>query len=388
MPAGVQLFNGKRLAQARTARGLTAVTLSELAEVSTPSISLYEKGTQKPKQEIIERMAAALKVPVIFFYKDIDVAKPEKLFYRSMSAATKATRTRAESKYEWALEVMEYLMEFFDYPAFNFPDLDVPEDFLDLENDLVIESLAQQLRDYWNLGTGPIVDLVRTLESNGVLVWRTELEAKTLDAFSEFREPHPVVVLSSDKENYFRSRFDAAHELGHLLLHRHIDRTTLNKSSEFKKIEEQAHRFAGAFLLPATSYSNDLWAPTLDAFRTLKPQWNVSIAMQIMRSKQLHLIDEDQQKRLWINMSRRKWRQKEPLDDSTPAEKPGLINKSIKMLVDEKVRTRDQIVSDLSLSALDIEKLCELPEGYMRNIQDEELPRLKGKNAKILPFKR
>ena len=219
-------------------------------------------------------------------------------------------------------------------------------------------------------------------------MWRTELDAKTLDAFSEFRRPHPVVVLSSDKENYFRSRFDAAHELGHLILHWHVDKKTLKRGSDFKLIEDQAHRFAGAFLLPAASYKNDLYLPNLDAFRSLKPIWNTSISMQIMRCIQLGLVDKYQQKRLWINMSRRKWRQQEPLDDSTQAEKPKLICKSIYMLIDEKVKTRGQITADLALSAPDIEKLCELPEGYMQGYQDEEIPMLKEKNANILPFKR
>jgi len=134
MPVGIQLFNGKRLTQARTARGLTAVSLSDLADISAPSISLYEKGTQKPQQEIVGRIASALKVPESFFYREIEVNKPEMVFYRSMSSATKAARTRAESKYEWALEVMEYLMNFFDYPTLNIPDFDVPENFKELDN--------------------------------------------------------------------------------------------------------------------------------------------------------------------------------------------------------------------------------------------------------------
>lgn len=387
MPTGVKHFNGKRLVQARTARGLTAVSLSDISEVSAPSISLYEKGTQKPQQDTAERLARHLNVPVVFFFNDIQIEKPKRLFYRSMSAATKSSRTRVESKYEWALEVIDYLMGYFDYPALNLPELDVPGDFKELDP-LIIETLAQQVRDVWNLGTGPIINMVRTLESNGIITWRTRFEAKTLDAFSEYRHPHPVIILSSDKENYFRSRFDAAHELGHLVLHRHVDQSTLNKSSDFKIIENQAHHFAGAFLLPAMSYTHDIYSPSLEAFRSAKPRWNVSIAMQIMRCKHLDLVDESQEKRLWINMARRKWRVQEPLDDAVEAEKPNLINKSIKMLVDEGVRSNEQLLQDLPLAASDIEKICELPVGYLRNIPDADVPTFKNANSKILPFKR
>lgn len=321
MPVGVKIFNNERLIQARTARGLTAVNLSNIVDISTSSISLYEKGTQKPQQEILDRLSKALNVPVSFFFNEIEIEKPKRLFYRSMSSATKSSRSRAQAQYEWALEVIDYLLSFFDFPMLNLPELDVPDNFEHLDTKK-IESLAHQVRAHWNLGMGPISNMVRTLESNGIVVWRTAFEAETLDAFSEFRLPHPVIVLSSDKENYFRSRFDAAHELGHIVLHKNVDQTTLNKSSDYKTIESQAHLFAGAFLLPATSYSKDLRPPSLDTFRSLKPRWNVSISMQIMRCRHLRLINENQEKRLWINLARRKWKINEPLDDSTPVEKP------------------------------------------------------------------
>ncbi len=384
---GVKNFVGDRLSQAKKARGLSSVNLADLIGVSPTSISLYEKGTQNPKQEIVEHLSKVLNVPVGYFFKEISIRKPANLFYRSMSSATKLSRTISEAKYEWTLEIIDYALNYFIFPEFNLPDVDVPEDFRKLDS-FAIESIANQVRDIWTLGSGPISNMVRTLESNGVIVWRTLFEAETQDAFSEFRIPHPIVVLSSDKNNYFRSRFDAAHELGHLILHRNVDRSVLNKSRDFKIIEEQAHLFAGAFLLPATAYSSDLWDVSIDAFRSLKPRWNISIAMQIMRSKQLKLINDDQEKRLWINLSRRKWRKSEPLDDSTPVEMPKLLSDSIKMLVEEKVKTGEQLVDELQISATDIEKIIERP-GFIRSANESYAPSLKrdpGNN--VVPFKR
>lgn len=387
MPVGVQNFNNERLVQARTARGLTAVNLSAIASISASSISLYEKGTQKPQQEIVDRLANALNVPVGYFYNEIKIEKPNKLFYRSMSAATKGARSRVEAQYEWALELVDFLLNYFDFPSLNLPELSVPDDFKKLDS-LTIESLASQVRSHWNLGVEPISNMVRTLESNGIIVLRIPFETETMDAFSEFRFPHPVVVLSTDKGNYFRSRFDAAHELGHIILHRNVDQITLNKSSDFKIIEDQAHLFAGAFLLPATSYSKDLWSPSLDAFRALKPRWNASIAMQIMRSRHMGLVNESQEKRLWINLARRKWNVSEPLDDSTPVEEPNLINKSVKMLVEEKVKSKDQLIQELSFPAMDIEKIGGLPHGYIQNLSQADQPTFKTGGGKIVPFRR
>ena len=387
MPVGIASFNGKRLTQARNVRGLSAINLSDMVSLSQATISLYENGNQKPKQETLDRLASVLNVPVNFFLNDITITKPSKLFYRSMSAATKTSRTRAEARYEWAIEVIDYLLEFFDFPESNLPEFDIPEDFRALDTN-TIEMLAEQLRQHWTLGDGPVTNMIRTIESNGIITWRTYFEAETLDAFSEKRLPHSIIVLSSDKENYFRSRFDAAHELAHIVLHSNVDRTTLNTSADFQKIENQAHLFAGAFLLPAIAYSMDLWSISIDAFRSLKPRWNVSIGMQIMRCYQLGLIDEDQKKRLWINLSRRGWRKNEPLDDSTPTEKPNLINEGFMMLVDEGVKTREQLVQDLCLSASDIEKISELPEGYISGKTTDAKPILKTQSKNVVPFRR
>lgn len=382
---GVQNFIGERLTQAKNARGLSSVALADLVNISQSSICLYEKGKQNPKQEIVDALASALNVPVNFFFKDIGIKKPKNLFYRSMAASTKSSRMVSEAKYEWTLEAVEYLLDFFDFPNSNLPDLDVPDDFNMLDSQ-TIESIAHQVRAHWVLGTGPISNMVRTLESNGIIVWQTKFEAETQDAFSEFREPHPFVVLSSDKENYFRSRFNAAHELGHLILHRHIDRTTLNKKADFKIIENQAHLFAGAFLAPAQSYSQDLRSISIDTFRALKPRWNVSIAMQIMRVKQLGMISEAEEKRLWINLSRRNWKTREPLDDSIKPERPQLIQESIKMLVNEGVKSKEQLVNELNFSPRDIDNIIE-ERGFINELRDKLQPTLKPFGGTVIPFR-
>lgn len=387
MPVGVEGFRKERLTQARQARGLTAISLADMAGLGQATISQYEKGTQNPRQENLDKLAELMNVPSSFFLRSVEVEKPHRLFYRSMSAATKSARARAEARYEWALEMMDYLLEYFDFPEVNLPELDIPQDHRQIDP-RQIEFFAEQLRSHWTLGDGPVVNMVRTLEANGIVVWRTPFEADTLDAFSEFRMPHPVIVLSADKQNYFRSRFDAAHELGHLILHRNIDQSLLRKASDFRFIENQAHRFAGAFLLPAIAYSKEVWASTIDAFRALKPRWDASIAFQMRRCQDLGLVDDAQAKRLWINLSRRGWRKQEPLDDSAVAERPNLIRRSIEMLVKEGVLTKEQLTADLCLSASDIEKLAELPAGFLGGQPTLAMPNFKKQSEKVVRFRR
>ncbi len=387
MPIGVKTFNSSRLSQIREARGLTSGSLAELVDVVPSTISQYENGTQNPRQETLDKLTKVLNVPSSFLVSEKPDYGVEKLYYRSMSSATKSARTKVERRYELMLEVSDYLLEYLDLPELNLPDLGMPTDFRKIDS-LMIESAAEQVRQYWLLGRSPIANLVKTLESNGIVVWRTTTEAETLDAFSEYRLPHPMIVLSSDRSNYFRSRFDAAHELAHLILHRNVTEKVIRRSSEYKVIENQAHHFASAFLLPAKEFSDELWDISIDAFRSLKPTWNCSIAMMIMRSKQLNLVDENQGKRLWINLSRRGWRKQEPLDDLVEPELPELMLKSFNLLLNEGIKTKEQIQTDLMLSTSDVERFVGFENGYLSGAIDMAEPTVKKTTGNVVSFRR
>jgi Zn-dependent peptidase ImmA (M78 family) len=137
------------------------------------------------------------------------------------------------------------------------------------------------------MGDGPIGNMVYLLENKGCIVSRVLLDADNLDAFSQwrFQEGRPYVVLGADKEAAARSRFDAAHELGHLVLHPNLDSVVLRKTAEFALLEAQAHKFAGAFLLPEARFCSEFRVPTLDALRMMKQKWKVSIGSMLMRAR-------------------------------------------------------------------------------------------------------
>jgi Zn-dependent peptidase ImmA (M78 family) len=209
-------------------------------------------------------------------------------------------------------------------------------------------------------------NVVRLLEKNGVIVGVGKVDADNFDAFSQKRkiDGRLFVFLSTDKSVGVRSRFDAAHELAHNILHQNVEEKTLNTSSELKIIEAQANYFASAFLMPQKEFCEDLVGPSLDCFKGMKARWKTSIAAMIMRCKSLEIIDEDQTKRLWINLTRRNWRTEEPLDDVINWEKPKLLSQSFNMITSDGVATKQQLLDDLCLPQADIEELCDLPTGY------------------------
>lgn len=345
---------------------MTAVSLAEMIGVQSTSISNYERGRQSPSPDVMERLVGVLNQPPAFFLHPMFPAGAEDIWWRAMSSATKSARARAQARHAWLREIVEYLSEYVDFPSVNIPDFNLPANVQEIATG-IIEDIAAECRRFWKLGTGPIADVVLLMENNGVIVSRGELAAENLDAYSQRPNDseHPLVFLGSDKESAARSRHDASHELGHLILHRHVDAKSIRNPVLFKLIEEQAHRFASAFNLPAQGFADQLWAPTLDAFLALKPHWKVAIAAMIMRCEQLGIITEEQARRSWINMSRRGWRKQEPLDDRLVPEQPRLLRRSFELLINEGIKTPEQILSDLALNAADVEALACLDSGYL-----------------------
>ena len=189
----------------------------------------------------------------------------------------------------------------------------------------------------------------------------------------------PYVLIAADKDTCVRSRTDSAHELGHLVLHGRIKEKTLADAAAFKEVERQAFLFAGAFLLPGESFATEVWSPTLNGFLALKERWKVSLGVMIKRCRTLGMINDEYEQRLWKHYSSRGWRKAEPLDDTIPVEAPRLLSRSVRMLIDEGIRTREQLLDELRLPAADVESLCGLPRGFMSSSSADlvTLPRLK-----------
>lgn len=210
---------------------------------------------------------------------------------------------------------------------------------------------------------------------------KEEIGTVKMDGLSNWSsaDGRPYILIASDKQTCVRSRMDAAHELGHLVLHHSLNQNALNNSSDFKEIERQAFEFAGAFLLPAESFATEVWSPSLGTFVALKERWKVSIAAMIMRCAKLNMVTEEGSRRLWKHYSSRGWRKCEPLDDTLIPENPRLLSRSVKLLIDEGVQSRDELLNEFQLSAQDVEVLCGLPRGFMTTKPAEviTLPTLK-----------
>lgn len=372
--------------EAREARGITATALAEMVGVTRQAVSQYETGGVSPHPEVMNRISDVLNLPLQHFWREVPAPEAGPVFFRSFSSATKMAQTRAERRKDWLVEIVSFLNESVEFPTPNFPRRISVSDPNDLP-DSWIENIATETRRYWGLGDKPISNVVRLLEKNGAIVSRTTLDADTLDAFSQVIDGRPYIFLSSDKASAARSRFDAAHELGHIVLHSDVDQRHLGNPASHKKMEDQSHRFAASFLLPDTSFSRDFRMPTLESFQILKTKWVLSIGMMIRRAADLGFISHEQEQKLWISYSRRGWRKREPLDDVLPVEEPKMLRFAFELLLDEGVQTGEEIKARLPFATRDIEELAGLPEGFLEREARARVVTLRGTDTgNVVPF--
>jgi Zn-dependent peptidase ImmA (M78 family)/DNA-binding XRE family transcriptional regulator len=367
MRPGTPGFFGDRLKAAREARSLTQTALADLLGITRQAVSGYENGSQSPAPQVMRRITEILRVPPHFFILPPPPEETDTIFYRSMESATKSARLKAERRYGWLREIVHYLRGLVQFPTVQFPDFDFPSDPT-VVSERQIEEAAIETRRFWNLSDKPISNVAWLVENNGAIMSRHDLGADKLDAFSQWchAETTPYIVLGSDKRSGPRSRYDVGHELGHMILHRNVERDLLGNKAIFKLIEEQAHYFSGAFLLPESTFAADLnFTPTLDSLVVLKSKWKTSIQFMIMRCESLSIINQHQKTRLFINLSARGWRRKEIYDDHIEPEHPRFLRRSIEMLVKNSIIDPTEIPFRLGLTPSDVEELAGLESGFL-----------------------
>lgn len=146
--------------------------------------------------------------------------------------------------------------------------------------------------------------LVAEIERRGILVVLFSLaeegddQKRHIDAFSTTATPRPMIVLTPDKaDDVMRHRFSAAHELGHIVLHRwHQTRDP--------HMEREADAFAAEFLTPRDELARELPRRfNLARLQEIGQRWGVSVKSLVFRSKELELISEATARRAYLTLA-------------------------------------------------------------------------------------
>lgn len=360
-------FNYSRVDLARRRRGMTKTALAGAVGISPRNLSSYEKEQQEPNLLTVLRFASALGFPKEFFYgPDLDEPTPEGASFRALSKLTARQRDQALGSGALALVLSDWIDERFALPAPDLPQW----------QGIDPEPAADALRQRWGLGERRIPNMVHLLEQHGVRVFSLAEESVVVDAFSFWRGTTPYVFLNTRKTAE-HSRMDAAHELGHLILHGH-------GGPVGREAEHEAQSFGSAFLMPAGSVRAE--APAGARMSQLirgKSRWNVSVANLAYRMHKLDLLSDWQYRSIFIELNRR-GRENEPV---VPGKKPSrqetsqILEKVFRALRDEmmtKASVAQQLhipLKDLSASVFGL-VLTPLDGSGIGNVSDRERPKL------------
>lgn len=345
---------GARLRVARNFNALTQADLAEKAGVTPAFVCQVEASRKQPASETIHAFAEVLGFGAPFFAQPLDDEyRDEECHFRRRKTTALYLRNQVLAHGTLFGEVVAYLDGVLDLPKPSVPAMGT-------RTREETERAAERVRLHWGLGLDtPITNMTRVLERAGVVVTRfTGITAK-IDAFSR-AGARDVVVLNPAKDSASRTRWDMAHELGHLVMHRGMETGTTER-------EDEAHQFAGAFLLPRAGFIPTYghspriqWAQMFG----LKQHWGVSVAAMVRRTYDLGLIGAIEYRRAYKLIHAKGWHKGEP---NEPAEETPEI---LRLAFEELARLRRapaDVAAALHLPEPVLERLTGIPVDPVRN---------------------
>lgn len=354
--------HGSKIEEARKARRLSLAQLAEKIGVTDSAISKYERELSKPSSKILIKLSDVLEFPIGFFLtKSInDDVEDSMIYFRSNKNITKKLKEACKVRIHWIDNAYKFIDSYFELPKVNLPDWGN----LDIDNldEYMIEELAEKLREYWGIGEDPIQNMINLLQKNGFIITKLSIGTSKIDGFSMWKNNKPYIFIGKEKNSAVRSRFDLAHELGHLILHNNIARDDFENERDI--LEKQADIFAGAFLLPRTSFSREMINSSIDSLVLLKRKWKVSISAMIKRIERLDILTENQVKYLKDQMRKYKYYKNEPLDNLLEGEKPYLFKQSFQILIDQNIIRKEEILSIFNINKNEIIELFALNDNF------------------------
>jgi Zn-dependent peptidase ImmA (M78 family)/DNA-binding transcriptional regulator YiaG len=336
---GMKTINPSRLVLARKTRGMTKRVLASRAEVAIRSLDHYESGAHEPSEDNLSRLATALDFPPEFFFgSDVESPAINGTNFRAFSRLPARSVDQANASAALAQLLVRWIDERFRLPEPKIPRYPGAKP----------EAAAEAVRKEWGLGERPAPNLVHLLEAHGVRVFALIEECREVDAFSLWQGHLPYVFLNTTKSAE-RSRMDAAHELGHLVLHRG------HSVSGGRDAEQEAQRFGAAFLMPQRSLL--AMAPrgaTLAQIIRAKHHWNVAVANLAYRMHEVGLLTDWQYRTLFVQISSHGYHVSEP--ESIRRETSQVLAKVFEALRTEGISKSD-VARELHISVRDLNKI-------------------------------
>lgn len=316
----------ERIRRLRTMRRWDQGELARRAGFSATTVSQIERGRIAASAAQVESISAALGYSSAFVAADRGMISTTRPLLRAYADASKR---EADARLATATTLAEYIRSANLKP---FADL-TPYFDGDLDDDAAIEDAAKEARELARLGEDDVVkNAILAAERLGCVVIPLESEMGRHMGMSVRADKIPIICVANSRAvPGDRQRFTVAHELGHLVLH--AQTPPPGDSVEASRLEKQANRFAAAFLAPGTAVIETLnelgGRVTLNTLAEVKAVWGVSIKALVGRFRSLGVIDSDQARSLYKQISARRWSTQEPVE--VPLERAQWLRRSLEL---------------------------------------------------------
>ena len=364
---------GERLRRFRLARGMSLDDLEAAIDglVSKQALSKYERGKMQPKVATLNQIAATLGVKSAQLWGE-PACHVECVAYRRRARLGKKEQVQLESFVAEVLEKRVALQERIgEQTTLTLPIHEVP--VRELED---AEQAALALRQQWELGIDPIVNLVAVLEDHFIHIIEVDAN-ETFDGISAVVRDNDNNLLAAAIATRRgtpgdRHRLNMAHELGHLTL----------KLSEDIDAERAAFRFGAAFLAPAEHMRREVGDKRIfiesEELQYLKWYYGMSIQAILFRLRDLGIITASHYKRWCMDINKLGWKKREPIE--IPPEKPKRFHQQVFRALSEGLieeREAEQLLNDTletssPQSLIERRAFLELPTNLRRNLLREQ----------------
>ena len=292
----------ERIDFVRQRLGLNKSEFAEQLGVDRKTLQRVYSDEYEASNELIAGLVSLSGYPEEFFFKSVPVLPdPNGVSFRSLRSLTARPRDAALAAAGLAFELDDWVRARVELPNHDLPQMmgHTPRE------------AAAALRSHWGIGVRPIGNMINILEAHGVRVFSLAEETRHLDAYACWRDDAPYVFLNTCKTGE-HSRFDAAHELAHLVLHRH-------SGTSKRDAEGEANAFASEFLMPqADLLASASRVQTFSDLVKAKKRWGVSAAALNYALNKIGIIRDWQYKNNCIEISRfGRTREPEPIPHET-----------------------------------------------------------------------
>lgn len=330
-----KVFNGKRLKIARSYRGKTVDILAKDINVNRKDILAFEDNKYRPTPENAIKISKALNFPKEYFFENEGTRViVEGSHFNPQSVLSRVEEISFREKIIMIHRIHSYLNRYVSLPELTLPRK--------MNRNSSVEELATTLRIFWELGNGPVENLVEAVEANGIIVSAMNVDKRFATPLTQKQSINKVstylVCLGNDENCAPVRNNDLAYELGFI-----ISNELGLSAKKFSKDE-----FAASFLLPREEFTKDLNnTDSLEDYLSLKKKWKVPVSTMLFRAYQLGNLSYKRYNYLMNEMQKQGWLKKEPLDDTIKANNPEILKSAVNLMINENIMSKTDLVENL-----------------------------------------